>query len=248
MTSEFPLLALTRVPRDPGRAQVHPAEAALLGSRAVPKRRAEFAAGRLAARVALGAALDGRASGAAVLREPGTGRPRGALAGGAECGVAVSITHADGRAAAAVCPEPIGIDLVTIEPLEAPFAAEAFAAGELEAWASWLGLAPAGALDQAAAAAFAAKEAALKWLGTGLALPLQALRVTPACPPLPLWGSGAVALVARPGRPTAWLPLGGWRFRVGVRAQGAPPAVLDARLHRLGRQVLLLLWGTARPS
>ena len=89
-------------------------------------------------------------------------------------GVELSITHAGGWALAAASRAPLGVDLVEREPLSDAFAAEAFAAGELAAWSAWE---PDPVL--ARCLAFAGKEAALKWLGVGMGLPLQKVRVLP---------------------------------------------------------------------
>lgn len=152
-----------------------PAELDRLGPDATERRRATFVAGRRAAHRALEAHLleahlleantrqtlrvDADAQG-----KPTVSRP----------GVELSITHAGGWALAAASRAPLGVDLVEREPLSDAFAAEAFAAGELAAWSAWE---PDPVL--ARCLAFAGKEAALKWLGVGMGLPLQKVRVLP---------------------------------------------------------------------
>ena len=132
------------------------------------KRRDEFHAGRCAAHQALGH------TGLEVLarEEPAldAGRP---YATGLD--VAISISHSNSVAAALVArgPSPIGLDLESLALSPDPsFASEAFAAGELEQWASW----PV-AGEQAVAWAWAAKEAVLKVWGVGLRAPLGLVRV-----------------------------------------------------------------------
>lgn len=184
-------VALRRVhPTDRLLAALLPAERALLGGAATPKRRAELTAGRIAARAALGRLIGPEGAGAAILRDDagGTARPVAISARGARLPVHVSITHADGLAAAAAATEPIGVDLVALEPLGEAFAEEAFSADELAAWERWLG--DARGSPRAACVAFAAKEAASKWLATGLTVPLRAIAVAPA-------GSGRAAWLGR---------------------------------------------------
>jgi phosphopantetheinyl transferase len=202
-------------------------ERALLGARVTPKRRAEFAAGRLAARTALVRLLGRAARGCVVLREAGAGTAPVALAAaGARLPAHLSITHAAGLAVAVAGPERLGVDLVAVEPLDRAFREEAFAPDELAAWEAFTGDRAGG--DRAACAAFAAKEVALKWLGTGLGLPLLGVRAVPAGPPEP----------ARLGR------LAGAGFTLEVRAPGVH-RWLAARLAASARHVLVAAWGPA---
>lgn len=227
-----PFLALRRVrAADAGLADLDPRERALLPPRATEKRRAEFTAGRRAARAALARLLGPRAAGSAVVPEggPAGGRPVVVGPDGILLDVHLSITHADGLAAAAAGPDPLGLDLVSLEPLDAAFREEAFAAGELAGWAQ-LGELAAGA-DAAACLAFAAKEAALKWLGTGLGLPLHAVRVAPVGrpgAPARLGGVVALAVSVRVETERGTALLKGWvagsRRRVLVVVSGAGPA------------------------
>jgi phosphopantetheinyl transferase len=162
-----------------------PKERALLGARATRKRRAEFLAGRTAARAALVRLLGPGAREAAVLRDEAarTARPVAVSADGAPLPAFVSISHAAGIAAAAAARDPIGLDLVLVEPQDAAFVQEAFWPDEIAAWTRFVPDPASGPL--AACMAFAAKETALKWLGTGLALPLLGVRVLPAGPARP---------------------------------------------------------------
>jgi 4'-phosphopantetheinyl transferase EntD len=224
-----PAVALRRVARDAAAAfEALPLpERALLGARATPKRRAEFAAGRSAARAAVVRLLGRAARGCVVLRESGPGTaPVAVGTAGSPLPAHVSITHAAGFAVALAGTERLGVDLVKVEPLGREFRDEAFAPGELAAWEAFTGDGAGG--DRAACAAFAAKEVALKWLGTGLGLPLLAVRAAPA---------GAAA-PARLGR------LAGASFTLEVRAPG-----LERRLHgRLATPaglVLVAAWGPA---
>lgn len=154
-------------------------ERQLLPLRASPKRRAEFAAGRMAARKALSGLLPpSTVQGLPILAAPGSGRPRVKCPAQMGEPIHVSITHVDGLALAAAARVPVGIDLVTVRPEDASFSSDSFAPGELATWEVWLGV-PAGD-PFASAAAFAAKEAATKLLGVGLTVPLLSFRVVPS--------------------------------------------------------------------
>jgi 4'-phosphopantetheinyl transferase len=155
-----------------------PAEAALLSPSALPKRRAEFTAGRAAARAAVAQMTGLAASEIVILREAGEhdGRPYAARSDGTRLPIELSITHADGVALAAAADVPLGVDVVAYERLPDAFVDEAFAPGELDAWRGG------GGRDEVTAicTAFAAKEAVLKWLGCGMRVPLRSVVVTPA--------------------------------------------------------------------
>lgn len=144
-----------------------------LPSTATPTRRATFVAGRRAARAALerrwgslpdGLRVDTDGAGCPVVRV--NGRPRATR---------VSISHTAGWAVAAAAETPLGLDLVEIEAFGTGFAEEAFTPEELAGASSCFadlndGRAP-------ICLAFAAKEAALKWLGVGMRVPLTSVRV-----------------------------------------------------------------------
>lgn len=250
-----PVVALAPVPADAAaraaweRAYLSPAELALLGHRAAEKRRAEFVAGRVAAKAAaallLGPSWD--RGDVAVLRDGGeaTGPPRLALSGGSPCQVRASISHADGLAVAAASREAVGVDLVAVEDHGRAFEVEAFAPGELEAWRGWLGAA--GGHRDAVAIAFAAKEAALKWTGTGLTVPLQdvavrPLRRRPGAPPSLAPARRLLQVDARGCRALVAVPQANLRVSL-ERAQGGTRSILPAQVLRLGRRVVVLLWG-----
>jgi 4'-phosphopantetheinyl transferase len=227
------------------------AEASLVGSRAAEKRRADFVAGRLAAKAAAGLLL-GRPWGrgdVAVLREGGatTGPPRLALSGASRCELRASISHADGLAVAAASRERVGIDLVAVEPQGSAFEAEAFRPGELDAWRGWLG--GFATTNEAIAIAFAAKEAILKWMGTGLTVPLHEVAVRPlgVHPPsrtLLAASTGLRILNVTPGGSDAFVRVPQTSLRVS--AEAAPRrtrSLLSARLFLLEHRVVFLLWG-----
>jgi phosphopantetheinyl transferase len=159
---------------------LHGDELALLSSRATPKRIAEFVAGRVAAHKAINRLLERDSIRArfSILREGDgpTGCPQVFMPVSAHP-PRVSISHADGLAVAASAHGKIGIDIAAIEPQAPSFINETFSPRELEAWAKWLASDPTSAV--AITTAFAAKEAALKWLGTGFGLPLKSIQITP---------------------------------------------------------------------
>ncbi|MGB1696771.1 MAG: SDR family NAD(P)-dependent oxidoreductase [Thermoplasmatota archaeon] len=135
------------------------------------KRAAEWRAGRIAAKRAV-AASTGAPHNEIELRANDAGAPS-LYVRGKPSPVRVSITHRDGVAIAAFGNDAIGIDLETVEPRSEPFWEQAFGADErrhLGAMAN---------KDVAAACAWAAKEACLKRVGTGLDCALHDLVVRP---------------------------------------------------------------------
>jgi phosphopantetheinyl transferase len=158
-----------------------PREVALISPRSTPKRRAEFIAGRVAARAAVShlIGLSPSSSSFLILREGTgpTGRPTVVLPPG-HSALNVSISHAERLAIAAASSGRVGLDLVSVQTQERSFLEDAFSPLELTRWAAWLRSETTSAL--AISTAFAAKEAALKWLGTGFALPLRAIEILPA--------------------------------------------------------------------
>lgn len=146
---------------------VFEAEAALLSSNATDKRRREFAAGRYAARAAV-RRLTGYED--VVILRDAAGAPVIARGLGP---VHVSISHADRTAVAVAARTRVGVDIVSVEDHGRPFVREAFATGELRSWARLLGCDQRSPL--VACVAFAAKEAALKWLRVGLKAPLHSV-------------------------------------------------------------------------
>jgi 4'-phosphopantetheinyl transferase len=208
-------------------AGVPAAERALLAPGATPKRLAEFAAGRAAGRAAVDRLLGARGRCAAVLRDSaaGTAQPVAVGKEGAPLPAFLSITHAEGVAAAAAALVPVGIDLVRIEPLTGAFRREAFSPGELAGWERLTGERIGGVA--AACAGFAAKEAVVKWLGTGLTVPLLSVRLAAvdAVRPARLGGLAAMALA--------------------LVLEGPVRCELPAWLARLGRYVVVVV---ARPA
>ncbi|HET9594487.1 MAG TPA: 4'-phosphopantetheinyl transferase superfamily protein [Anaeromyxobacteraceae bacterium] len=162
----------------------------------MPKRRDDWLAGRAAAKSVVAAALGEGASAERVLTaieiaaDPG-GAPyarvaaeAGVLAGhpaGARLPVAVSITHAEGRAAAAAerCDVPgapaIGIDLGLVEPRSPAFVETFFTEEE----ARCVRDAPPAERELRANLVWCAKEAVLKALGVGLTVDTRQLRCLP---------------------------------------------------------------------
>jgi acyl transferase domain-containing protein/NAD(P)-dependent dehydrogenase (short-subunit alcohol dehydrogenase family)/phosphopantetheinyl transferase len=128
-------------------------ELAVLRVRGTERRQADRVAGRIAAKRALGALtgtdpltlrVDNDDAGAPVV----VGAP-----------VFVSISHREGHAVAVAATAPVGVDLEGIEPRSAAFQAEWLTAREREAC---------GGEPLRVNLCWAAKEAVLKWLGTGL--------------------------------------------------------------------------------
>lgn len=154
---------------------VHPVGAAgepvpecdLLPPRATEERRATFEAGRRAARAALRQLIGGPPPRVDPDR---WGKPTVPIDG-----VELSITHAGGWALAAAGRAPLGVDLVEIEPLPPGFDADVFAPEELHAWSPVIENSM-----MARCIAFGAKEAALKWLGIGMRVPLPSVWVLPS--------------------------------------------------------------------
>lgn len=206
-------------------------EAMLCAPRAVEKRRAEFIAGRIAAKIAVS-----RLRGTVPLDDV----PRIAVEIGATsgrpvvvdrlgvpvAGVGLSITHSNCWAIAAAGQAALGVDLVPIEDRGGAFAAEAFAPGELEAWVRWMPSCQTPAFAQSIA--FGAKEGVLKWRGVGLRMGLQELTTTPSrsrgrvyCPDLDLWALAfRIRVELRPytscgGHGRGVMSLAAWVMRLG---------------------------------
>ncbi len=157
---------------------LHPRERALAAALTVDKRRVDFVAGRVAARRAL--ARLGVPASACVLPEPdgaAAGAPRVHDGGGFardSSPVALSIAHGAGWAVAvAGRGVRVGVDIEAVEPRHPSFAAEAFAAGELAAWARALGRSSAD--PRVVTAAWCVKEALLKLAQCGLRAPLPTM-------------------------------------------------------------------------
>lgn len=203
-----------------------PAERALLPEAAVEKRRDEFVAGRVAARAAVARLLGDPGACAAVVRDAaaGTAAPVPVDIRGARLPAFVSITHAEGVAAAAAAFVPVGLDLVRLEELDGAFRREAFWPQELASFERSLADPRPAA---AACVAFGAKEAVLKWLGTGLAIPLLAVRMSlePGAGPGLLGGLRATRFTLRLHAPErcvlrAWVAAAGSYLLVAVASDG----------------------------
>ena len=189
-----------------------------LSPRATPRRRATFTAGRRAARRALAQRWGVLPAGLRIDADP-AGRPIVSV-GGRPSATRISISHVGKWAIAAAAELPIGIDLVELEPLPASMIEEAFAPRELAGFEHALRT-----QDDARVApclAFAAKEAALKWLGVGMAVPLGAVRVTPRGPLEGAFPWRAQALITHTGGRVE-LPLAAWPIRA-QRSDGMPTA------------------------
>jgi phosphopantetheinyl transferase (holo-ACP synthase) len=141
----------------------------------------------------------------------------------------VSISHADGVAVAAASFARIGIDIATIEHQQASFIDETFCDNELAAWAAWLRAEPTSPLT--VTTAFAVKEAALKWLGTGFGTPLRAIQIVPV-------ESSSDRNAARGSYSTPLL-----RGTLTDRSQRSPRAV-SLTHSRMGAMVLMSVCGT----
>ena len=243
-------LACVPVPRSSGvrealaRRWLADREIAHLSTRAVEKRRCEFVGGRVAAKVAAarlrGVSLARDAVQTHVAVDECAGRPIAVDRAGVPIpGVYLSITHSHGVAIAAAATAPIGIDLTPVEPRPRAFDEEAFLAHELESWQRLLGASPA---ERACSLAFAAKEAALKWLGVGLRVGLHAVKVTPR-----VWGDAMFCADLR-------VPVRRLSAQVHVR-DGAPSAGTSSwrvgELHglvaELGEQMFISLGSARRP-
>ncbi|HEX2021628.1 MAG TPA: SDR family NAD(P)-dependent oxidoreductase, partial [Candidatus Thermoplasmatota archaeon] len=144
------------------------AEQAALAALPVEKRREEWLAATLAAKTALRTAGDARAHAQIEVLRGSDGAP---LAHGPH---GLTLSHAGGVAVARVfdaATERVGVDVESVEPRSPAFEDEAFSPEERAGF-------PQGADRPAAVTlAWAAKEAILKALGTGLSLPLHAVRL-----------------------------------------------------------------------
>jgi phosphopantetheine--protein transferase-like protein len=147
---------------------LHPDERALLSPRATDKRRDELVGGRLLAKEALRRAFGagdwiidrarGEHEGAPIVRGPHAAH--------------VSISHTDGLVLAIAARTQVALDLVKLEPLPESLCEQTFTANERRAWQRT-------GEEHAFAVAFAAKEAALKWLRVGMGAPLHEVEVLP---------------------------------------------------------------------
>ncbi|MGE5705081.1 MAG: 4'-phosphopantetheinyl transferase family protein [Clostridia bacterium] len=185
MRTDFSLGSCPIPPIPAAFSSLHADERELLGEKATPKRIADFTAGRIAAKRAVHSCLAlPESEHVSILRVeagPEAGKPY--VKAGNMCTepmtetLHISISHADRMAYAVASHLRIGIDHVTIEPYSDAFSNDVFAKYELEEWANWLGVGPQDEL--VACAGFAAKEAVLKYVGTGLRYSLPQITVVP---------------------------------------------------------------------
>lgn len=166
MTCHLRILFTDHVSARGGGQILAPEEEALLPAGAHPRRRQQFAAGRLAAKLAAREFLSVSPRRAA-LQPDELGRPILQIDGQARPEVFVSITHSGSVAAAAVSNGPIGIDIEPITPRAARLSEVALKEeerGELQTLAPW-------ARPVEATFRWCAREAYAKWTGRGLREP-----------------------------------------------------------------------------
>lgn len=247
MTIHWALLASLPSPLAGRPGWLGPAERQRVAAFRVPKRRADWLLGRLAAKrlvvrlladvVRMDLPLDAfdivaEVSGAPVVR----------LANGGTLPVGVSISHSEGTAFSAAWADTgdglsAGADLERIAPRSAELVRDFFRPEEIDAWAA---LPPGGARDSFATAVWSTKEAVLKALRFGLAVDTRAVGIllseseATGLPGLPRpdgggW-KGFEALVA-PGVPGGDRPLAGfWREDAGfVLAMAVSKPLREAR-------------------
>jgi NAD(P)-dependent dehydrogenase (short-subunit alcohol dehydrogenase family)/phosphopantetheinyl transferase/acyl carrier protein len=200
------------------------AEWAEIQARGTDKRQRDRAAGKAAAKVAVRALTGMGGDTFSILRTEG-GRPAVTCADG-RAGPAVTIAHKDGEGfAAAVCLGLPGLDVEDISHRHVSFAASWFTDGER-------------ALSRGDARRetqiWAAKEAVLKALGTGMALDPRQVEIVALHPrraEVKLWGEVAVRRDAL-GATGLFVSLGTWGERVVAAAlltgQGCDPARIVA--------------------
>jgi phosphopantetheinyl transferase len=142
----------------------------------VDKRRADWLAGRIAAKRAVQRAHGLPFSRIEILAQaagPTRGRPEALIDGRLAPGH-LSISHSGDLAAAAYEPGPIGIDLEQVSPRDRAFLELAFDDQERAAFS----LVPEGfERDAAITGAWCMKEALSKWIGAGLRVPFHRLTV-----------------------------------------------------------------------
>jgi 4'-phosphopantetheinyl transferase len=166
------LVAVDSVPEDDG--WLTAGERARLASLRIPKRRAEWRAGRFAARQAVSLALGTPATTVSV-RAARDGAPE-AYVDGHLAAASVSISHSNGRALCLVARprQPMGCDLERVEPRADVFARDWFLPSELDLVERF---APA-ARDLVVTIVWSAKESALKAVRSGLRRDTRSVEVT----------------------------------------------------------------------
>ena len=162
-----------------GEEWLRPAERATLLRFRAPKRRRDFRLGRFAVKRALAFLEGGEGAGDLqrfeIRRAPG-GAPV-AFRDGVPLGVALSISHSEGWAIAAVShgTDRLGCDLERIEARSRAFLEDYFSAAEQ----AFVEAGPTDEVARRATLLWSAKEAVMKALGQGLRLPPAAVRVVP---------------------------------------------------------------------
>lgn len=163
---------------------LRPAEQVILRRFVVPKRRRDFRLGRFAARRALAllAGSDGVLSPLQFEVRPAPGGAPQAFCDGAPLAVALSISHADGWASAAVQrgPGALGCDLERIESRSSAFLEDYLTPSEQ----AFVGSALECERALRATLVWSAKEAVMKALGEGLRLAPASVEVVPAIRPV----------------------------------------------------------------
>ena len=155
-------------------------ELATLNSLRFAKRRADWRLGRWTAKRAVARYFklpdEARALSGLEIRAAGDGAPE-VFFEGQPAGVAISISHRDGRAVCVVAPQgtELGCDLEVIEPRSDAFIADYFTAEEQ----ALVARAPASLRPRMVTLVWSAKESALKALRQGLRLDTRCLTVNP---------------------------------------------------------------------
>ncbi len=141
---------------------------------AVDARRATFVAGRRAVRQALARHWGALPSDLRI--EPDANGQPHARVGDRDHPTHVSISHTAGWAIAVAGDVPLGIDLVALDDVPVGLGEDVFAPREREDLERVFAQSSDPRIPRCAA--FGAKEAALKWLGVGMRIPLPSVRVT----------------------------------------------------------------------
>ncbi len=149
-----------------GESVVSPHESALLGPRAVPKRREDFVRGRWVAKQLLAAARPGARPTDYVILPDALGAPVVRDADLAPLPLSLSISHTGGLAMAALCDSPrrVGVDIERPIDNPAPIVGEYFTRAELRLCDGLSGP----TLRTRAALIWSVKETLMKVLGQGL--------------------------------------------------------------------------------
>jgi 4'-phosphopantetheinyl transferase len=185
------LVAASRLPA--GTAWLRPAERAALRRFRAPRRRRDFRLGRFAAKTLLAAELQTGDPTRFEVRPMASGAPL-ALGDGAPLELALSISHGDGWAAAAIRrgAQPLGCDLERVEARSPAFLGDYLTRGER----AFVAAGPAEQRAWRTNLVWSAKEAVMKALGEGLRLPPMAVEVSPLPDPASEAGWGRFSILA----------------------------------------------------